>query len=123
MIFLGIDGDSAQTRAILRNEVGQVLGTGNAGGTHYYPVGVEVAVANHCHATRLAWPQAGLDVAPAAGAFLGLAGLKASGDIIRLTAAAEAAGLAPAGTIFTANNMPNALTGGLDETPVLRYLL
>ena len=54
---------------------------------------------------------------PASAAFLGCAGVKSTTDIAQLTTAAENAGLAPAGEVTVANDLHNALTGGLAGRP------
>jgi N-acetylglucosamine kinase-like BadF-type ATPase len=116
-IFLGIDGGGTRTRAILVNEQGLVLSEGQAGPSNHHNVGIDAAGFALRAATEAAWFAAGLPLAPASAAFLGCAGVKASVDIARLTAAAEAAGLAPAGHVTVANDLHNALTGGLAGSP------
>lgn len=116
-LYLGIDGGGTRTRAILVNWQGSVVGQGEAGPSNYHNVGVEAAGVALRAATEAAWADAGLPFAPAATAFLGCAGVKASVDIVGLTAVAEAAGLAPAGQITVANDLHNALTGGLAGRP------
>lgn len=54
---------------------------------------------------------------PAVGAFLGLAGVKSSEDVARMTLVAESHELAPAGAVTVKNDLYNALAGGLDGEP------
>jgi len=115
--FLGIDGGGTRTRAILVDEQGLVLAEGVAGPSNYHNVGLKAASLALRAATEAAWAGAGLPFTPAAAAFLGCAGVKASVDIARLTAVAEAAGLAPAGQVTVTNDLHNALAGGLAGHP------
>jgi N-acetylglucosamine kinase-like BadF-type ATPase len=115
--YLGIDGGGTHTRAVLVDAQGRVRGIGTAGPSNYHNLDIEAAAANLRAAAGEAWAQAGQAFSPAAGAFLGLAGVKSSRDIASMTSAAEGAGLAPAGTITVANDLHNALAGGLDGSP------
>jgi len=115
--YLGIDGGGTHTRAILLNENGSALGVGTAGASNFNNVGEAQATANLLAATRAAWSAAGKSVVPADAAFLGLAGVKSTPDIARMTAAAEGVGLASAGAVTVANDLHNALSGGLDGAP------
>ncbi len=116
-LYLGIDGGGTHTRAILVNALGQVQGEGNAGPSNYHNVGVEVTGRSLREATENAWASANLPFAMADTAFLGCAGIKASADIVSLTAIAESIGLAPAGHVTVANDLHNALSGGLAGRP------
>lgn len=93
------------------------MGEGEGGPSNYHNVGIETAGLALRSATEAAWTGVGLPFAPAAVAFLGCAGVKASVDIIGLTVVAEAAGLAPAGRVTVANDLHNALAGGLAGRP------
>lgn len=115
--FLGIDGGGTQTRAALVDASGRVYAVGTAGPSNYHNVSLPVATQNLRLAAEDAYRQAGLALAEADGAFLGLAGVKAQVDIVRMTAAAESIGLAPAGAITVVNDLHNALAGGLDGAP------
>jgi N-acetylglucosamine kinase-like BadF-type ATPase len=101
MIFLGIDGGATNTRAVLSSETGVIVGQGIAGPSNYDNVGVETASNNISRAVQQAWTHAGLPVAPADGAFFGMAGVVSEEDrnVIRTIAtqcniAALAGGLA-----------------------------
>lgn len=115
--YLGIDGGGTHTRAILLAETGRVLGVGKAGSSNFNNVGESRAAANLLAAAKAAWAAAGKPFAPADAAFLGLAGVKSGSDIARMTAAAEGVGLAVAGSVTVANDLHNALTGGLAGAP------
>jgi N-acetylglucosamine kinase-like BadF-type ATPase len=115
--YLGIDGGGTATRAILVNKNGRVLGVGSAGPSNYNNVGEARASENLLAATRSAWEAAGKPFVPADAAFLGLAGVKSAADIARMTAAAEGIGLAGAGAVAVANDLHNALSGGLNGAP------
>jgi N-acetylglucosamine kinase-like BadF-type ATPase len=115
--YLGIDGGGTHTRAILLNRSGRVLGVGSAGPSNFNNVGDARAIANLLTATRAAWSAAGKPFAPADAAFLGLAGVKSAADIARMITVAEGASLASAGAVTVANDLHNALSGGLDGAP------
>jgi N-acetylglucosamine kinase-like BadF-type ATPase len=116
-IFLGIDGGGTGCRAVLVDETGAVLGVGSAGSSHYHNVGIKSATNQLQCATHAALRQARLSKDSIEVAFLGLSGIKGSTDIVRMTAAVKSAGLAPAGTITVANDLWNALAGGLEGAP------
>ena len=111
-IFLGIDGGGTRTRAVLVDAAGHLRGEGESGPANYHNIGMKKAVANLLDATDLAMKDARLKRGPEA-AFLGCAGIKSGLDIARLTSAAETAGIGPAGEIVVANDLHNALAGGL----------
>ncbi len=116
-LFLGIDGGGTHTRAVLVDARGAVHGEGEAGPSNYHNVGLPAATAALRLAAERAWKAAGHPFAPATACFAGLAGIKATVDTARLTAAAESARLAPAGQITIANDLHNALAGGLAGQP------
>lgn len=116
-LCLGIDGGGTQTRAVLVDARGAVRGEGEAGPANYHNVGLPAVAAALRLAAERAWRSAGRPFAPAAACFAGLAGVKAVVDVARLTSAAESAGLAPAGRITVANDLHNALAGGLAGRP------
>lgn len=116
-LYLGIDGGGTRTRAILVDSSGRIFGEGEAGPSNYNNVGLDAAGRALRAAAESAWARAGQPFAPAASAFLGLAGIKASVDIARLTSLAESVALAPAGQIIVANDLHNALAGGLAGRP------
>ena len=116
-IFLGIDGGGTKTRAILVSETGQVLGEGEAGPSNYHNVGLSSAMANLLEATNRAWAASNRPSQMPHSAFLGCAGIKSATDIARFKSAAETSGLALAGEITVANDLYNALAGGLAGRP------
>lgn len=109
--FLGIDGGGTSTRAVLVDASGHVLGTGESGPSNYDNVGMVKAIEHIAEAAQFAKSADPSRVPDAV--FLGCAGIKSASDIARLTSAAETAGIGPAGEITTANDLHNALTGGL----------
>ncbi len=112
-IFLGIDGGGTKTRAVLVDSHGTLLGQGEAGSSNYHNVGLKAAVEAIGKAADLAGRQAGLKKSLPQAAFLGCAGIKSSVDMAQMTYAAEMAGIGPAGEIKVANDLHNALAGGL----------
>lgn len=116
-LYLGIDGGGTRTRAVLVPDSGKVLGVGEAASSNFNNVGEQEAGANLHAATEAAFRAAGMVFRPVVGAFLGLAGVKSSEDIARMTSVAEACNLAPAGSIMVKNDLYNALAGGLDGEP------
>jgi len=116
-ILLGIDGGGTNTRAILVDAAGRVLGEGQAGPSNYHNVGLPTAIANLREARDRAWSASGFPARTPDAAFLGCAGIKSAADIARFTSAAETAGIASVGEITVANDLHNALTGGLGGRP------
>ncbi len=116
-LYLGIDGGGTRTRAVLLLGSGEVLGMGEAASSNFNNVGEQEAGNNLCAATEAAFHAAGMAFRPVVSAFLGLAGVKSSEDIARMTSVAETRQLAPAGTITVKNDLYNALAGGLDGEP------
>lgn len=115
--YLGIDGGGTRTRAVLIDGRGKVLGVGEGPSSNFNNVGEKDAGKNLRAATEKAFHGAGIGLRPASGAFLGLAGVKSSEDIARMTAVAESCGLASVGAITVKNDLYNALAGGLDGEP------
>lgn len=115
--FLGIDVGGTHTRAVLVTRQGRVVGRGGAASANYNNVGIEMARSRLIEAASAAWDSAGKRIQPAAHAFLGSAGVKSCLDISEIRAAAEAAGLAPAGEVTVKNDLYNALAGGLSGRP------
>lgn len=112
-LFLGVDGGGTKTRAVLVDATGRVRGTGEAGPSNYHNTGLGPTMDNIRQAARAA----GAGTARPAAAFLGCAAVKSARDGAVLTAAAEAARIAPAGTVTVASDMYNALAGGLSGRP------
>ena len=114
---LGIDGGGTQTRSILVDNKGRVRGSGVAGPSNYHNVGATVSTLNILKAAAHAWEQAGKPFSQAASAFVGLAGIKSAQDISTMTSGVEGCHLAAPGTIIVANDLHNALAGGLEGRP------
>lgn len=121
MIFLGIDGGATNTRAVLSSETGIIVGQGIAGPSNYDNVGVEIASNNILSAVERAWTQAGLPVAPADGAFFGMAGVVSEEDRNVIRNIAIQCNIAPVTQIGIDHDIRIALAGGLagDEGLVL----
>lgn len=77
--FIGIDGGGTCTRAVIANPAGVVLGTGRAGSSNYHGVGIEHAAESIGEAISLARAEARVS-GYAAGAFLGIAGVRTVDD-------------------------------------------
>lgn len=116
-LYLGIDGGGTKTRAVLVDSQGKLVGQGMAGPSNYNNVGIEAAIQSVSEASLKAAEMAGMNNAVPQTAFLGLAGIKSREDIAQVTAAAERRGIAPAGKISVANDLHNALAGGLMGGP------
>ena len=74
-LVLGLDGGGTGTKAILCDAAGRVLGRGLAGPSNLKAVGRSTAFESALNATRNAFRNAGLELAPLAAACLGLAGV------------------------------------------------
>ncbi len=110
--FLGIDGGGTTTRAVAVSATGQIWGEGEAGPSNYHNVGIDAALANVLGASKQARQRAGVRTAPVA-VFLGCAGIKSAADTALMKSMAETSGIGPTGGIVVANDLHNALTGGL----------
>lgn len=115
--FLGMDIGGTSTRAVLVNPDGRVMGVGRAASANPHNVGRDVVRARLGEATAAAWASAGRKIRPARHAFLGCAGVKSRTEICEMRALAEGEGLAPAGEVVVANDLHNALAGGLSGRP------
>ena len=116
-LYLGIDGGGTRTRAVLVDAHGGIHGEGEAGPANYHNVGLEGAAAALRRAAENAWQAAGRPFDAAAACFAGLAGIKAGIDFSRLSDVAATVGLALPGRITVANDLHNALAGGLAGRP------
>ena len=116
-LYLGIDGGGTCTRAILVDAHGGIHGEGEAGPANYHNVGLEGAATALRQAAENAWRAAGHPFGAAAACFAGLAGVKSGIDISRLSDVAATVGLALPGRITVANDLHNALAGGLAGRP------
>ncbi len=116
-LYLGIDGGGTRTRAILVDAHGGIHGEGEAGPANYHNVGLEGAGTALRLAAENAWQAAGVPFGPAAACFAGLAGIKAGIDLSRLSEVVVTAGLAAPGRVTVANDLHNALAGGLAGRP------
>lgn len=113
MIFAGIDGGATNTRAVLISETGIILGQGTAGPSNYDNVGVETASNNISSAVERAWAQSGLPIAPADGAFFGMAGVVSEEDRNVIRNIAIQRNIASPSHIGIDHDIRIALAGGL----------
>jgi N-acetylglucosamine kinase-like BadF-type ATPase len=117
---LGIDGGGTNTRAVLMDTAGQVVGTGRGGPSNYDDVGAEVARDNIAQAVAAAQADAtsrGHVVPPAAAVFLGMAGVVSETDRAVIRQIALDLRLAPAERIGVDHDIRIALAGGLSGRP------
>ena len=87
--FLGIDGGGSKTRAVVVNDLYEVVGRGEAGAANHFAVGVEVAVCNCVLAVQLALDNAreidaDFDAANVRSWGFGLAGVRREVDATRM---------------------------------------
>ena len=115
--FLGIDGGGTHTRALIVNAEGQVLGLGKAGSSNYHTVGITRAVQALSEAVAAARAERHLH-GQAAGAFLGLAGVRTAGDHLAFREPLAALGLVKQPErIGLDHDLRIALAGGCGDQP------
>jgi len=94
-LLLGVDGGGSQTRALLADETGRVLGAGTAGASNYQSVGFAGAAHGLRAAIAEAWRGTGQPPeAPVEAACFGLAGIGRPDDRARFEAWAATSGIA-----------------------------
>jgi N-acetylglucosamine kinase-like BadF-type ATPase len=113
--FLGIDGGGTKTQAALCDESGRVLGAGLSGASGIDSAGAEAAAANIDTAITAARRQAGLEAAPSAGVFFGMAGVVSAADQAIVQGIARNLGLG--GAVQVDHDIRIALAGGLSGRP------
>ena len=117
--FIGIDGGGSHTRALIVNSAGAVMGSGEGGSSNYHTVGLSQAVRAVAEAVSGAKMQARL-AGPAAGAFLGLAGVKTAADHLAFREPLAALQLVKAPqNLALDHDLRIALAGGCGEEPGL----
>lgn len=115
--FLGIDGGGTHTRALIANASGALLGMGESGSSNYHSVGVKLAVEAVAEAVARARAEAGVS-GVAAGAFLGLAGVKSLPDHVAIREALTGLNLtALPATLGLDHDLRIALAGGCGDLP------
>jgi N-acetylglucosamine kinase-like BadF-type ATPase len=112
-VYLGLDGGGTQTRAVLVDETGLILGFGRAGSSNWNNLGLPSALNSLREAAEAAWTAAGLAFAPAEACFIGCAGLKSTGDCQWFANQVASTGIAVPGRLVAANDTEAALAGGL----------
>ena len=116
-IVLGIDGGGTYTRVLLVAGDGSVLGLGRTGPSNINTMGLEATVTQIREAVHSAWLQAKLEEAPVHAAFMGLAGINASGLRENLQQSFTEMGMTKLGHCIAANDSEAALAGGLSGRP------
>lgn len=122
-LLIGIDAGGTGTRAVLVAPDGTVLGSGTAGPANVNTVGLETALAQALEATRNAWTSSGLPAAPAASAFIGAAGLRASGSRQALIESFQSAGAVRPGCCEAAGDTESAHAGALAGSPGITLMV
>jgi glucosamine kinase len=89
--FIGVDGGGSRTRAVVVNDMFQIVGQGDAEGSNHYVVGLETAAQNCSNAAEAAIADAarietGLRRNQIAAWGLGLAGVRREGDAVMMRA-------------------------------------
>jgi N-acetylglucosamine kinase-like BadF-type ATPase len=114
---LGIDGGGTKTHAVIMDSAGRLRGSGYGGASNYDHAGI--AGARHAIATAVAQARlaAGIDDAPPAAAFLGMAGVVSDDDRATIRAIATDLALAPAERTGIDHDCRIALAGGLSGRP------
>lgn len=79
-LFLGVDGGGTNTRTVICDETGQILGVGHAGPSGIDSVGAEGARQGIGEAVSAARAQANLPATPFTSVFLGMAGVVSEED-------------------------------------------
>lgn len=116
-IVIGFDGGGSQTRAVLADFEGAVLGVGRSGSSNVNSLGLDDSLKALASAASEAWKQAGLAPRPAAAAFLGLAGVEVTGFQKVLEQRLSSLGLAAPGRCVVTTDTEIALAGGLGGRP------
>ena len=122
-LLIGIDAGGTGTRAVLVALDGTVLGSGSAGPANVNTVGLDAALAQALEATRGAWASAGLPASPATSAFIGAAGLRASGSRQRLIERFQATGAVRPGHCDAAGDTESAHVGALAGSPGITLMV
>lgn len=112
-LFLGIDGGGTRTRAVIVNEQGRILGSGEGGASNYDDVGADGAAQSISAAVNAARAGALLDETPFTAAFLGMAGVVSEKDRLVIRTIARDLNLAPDPFIGIDHDCRIALAGGL----------
>ena len=117
-LFLGIDGGGTQTRAVIVDGTGQVLGSGSAGPSNYHSVGMKATGDAILAAMSQAVQRAGLEQgAPFTATCLGLAGCGSEEDLANLAPLAAALPGVPAGMVRIESDLRIAHAGAFEGEP------
>ncbi|MFA5264091.1 MAG: BadF/BadG/BcrA/BcrD ATPase family protein [Opitutaceae bacterium] len=117
ILVLGFDCGGTQARVLLAVGDGTVLGMGRAGVSNVNSIGLAAAMAQLRMAVADAWSHAGRPERPVDAAFLGMAGVRASGQRENLQKGLCDAGVVCEGCCIVNNDAEPALAGGLAGRP------
>lgn len=121
--FIGVDGGGTNTRALIIDGSGRGFGLGKSGPSNYDHVGIETAMKNIGDAVKVAWNRAGLEPRPAAGVFLGIAGVTGDADRAAITEIACQLRLAALAHIGVDHDIRILLAGGLCGEPGIALIV
>lgn len=113
MIVAGVDGGATKTRAVLVDERGHVLGTGEGGPSNYDNIGIDAASMHLHDALWSAFAAAGVATKRVDAIMLGMAGVVSRADRKRIADAVSAFDMVPDGGILVDHDIRIALAGGL----------
>ncbi len=116
-LFLGVDGGGTRTRAVIVNEQGRILGSGEGGSSNYDDVGADGAAQSISAAVNAARSDVLLIETPFTAAFLGMAGVVSEKDRLVIRTIARDLNLAPDPFIGIDHDCRIALAGGLSGRP------
>lgn len=116
---LGIDGGGTRTRAVILNELGELVGSSVGGPSNYDDIGPDQTQKNLQETIKTAWEQAKVSQQPFDAAFFGMAGVTSDDDrrIVREITCALA--VAPDEVIRIHHDIRIALAGALAGRPGL----
>ncbi len=110
-LVLGIDCGGTQTRAVLAQADGHVLGHGLSGPGNFHSIGLLQLGKNIQQAVDQAWQHADRKAEPVAVAFLGMAGVSTQQDRKHITAIVQSLALAAPENVILDHDLSIALAG------------
>jgi N-acetylglucosamine kinase-like BadF-type ATPase len=116
-LAFGFDGGGTHTRAILASSDGSVLGVGFSGTTNVNIVPLQTVLGELSKAAAEAREKAGMPAHPVDAAFLGLAGIEASGKALEVARIFSEASLVKSKACLVGKDSEAALAGGLSGRP------
>ena len=118
-----MDGGGTNTRALIIDGSGQGHGLAKSGPSNYDYVGIEIARKNIGDAVQAAWNRAGLKPRPAAGIFLGIAGVTGMADRTTIEVIASKLHLAEPARVGVDHDIRILLAGGLGGEPGIALIV